>query len=427
MEALSLEEKRQILKEHLSQKIQLRTIKNEHYKGSFLKKKVSLLNRRRLKLDDLGYNFFERELDEYHGAWVVVNGRRMLMMSSYSYLGLIGHERINKAAESSILQHGTGTHGVRVLAGTLNHHRQLEETIASFKKTEDAIAFSSGYVANLSTISTLTGSGDVVICDSFDHASIIDGCKLSNAEFRYFDHNDMDSLRHTLKLSGKKGKLVVVDGVFSMDGDIADIPGILELCRQYNACLMVDEAHSTGMIGSTGQGIDEHFGLDPDDIDIKMGTLSKTIPAVGGYVAGKSELVKALKANANGYFFSAAIPPAVAASAKAAFDVIRSEPDRVKKLHRNMRRYLDGIKKLGFKTLNSETAIVPIVCNHEQNAFEMTRICQEEGLFVLPVLYPAVPLESPRLRTTVTTAHSDEDIDFCLSVFETAGRRTGLI
>lgn len=427
MEALSLEKKRQILKTQLAQKIQQKHIKRAEFKGSYLKKRLSLLNSRRFKLDESGYNFFEQEIDTYDGSWVVVNGRRMLMMSSYSYLGLIGHDRINRAAESAVRQHGTGTHGVRVLAGTLNHHRELEETIASFKNAEDTIVYSSGYVANLSTISTLTGAGDVVICDSFDHASIIDGCRLSNAEFAYFDHNDMDSLKHRLKTSGKKGKLVVVDGVFSMDGDIADIPRIIKLCKEYNACLMVDEAHSTGMIGANGQGIDEHFGLEPGDIDIKMGTLSKTIPAVGGYVAGKRELIGALKANANGYFFSAAVPPSVAASATAAFQVIKSEPDHVKKLHTRIDRYMKGIKKLGFDTLNSETAIVPIVCKHEANAFEMTRICQKEGLFVLPVLYPAVPLDSPRLRTTVTAAHSDEDIDFCLNIFETAGKHTGLI
>ncbi len=427
MQTHSLSDKKALLKTKLLKQKREKAEMRSRFKGSFLGKRLSSLNLRYESINEKGYGFFETPISEYDGAWVVAGNRRYLMMASYSYLDLIGHPAIEEASRAAVEEVGTGTHGVRLLAGTLTLHRELERTIARFKKTEDAVVFSSGYVTNLAAISTLVDKGDVVICDAYDHASIIDGCRISNGEFVYFDHNDMKGLEERLYKAGARGKLVIVDGVFSMDGDIADVPRIIGLCRKYNACLMVDEAHSTGAIGKTGHGIEEHFGLDPDDIDIKMGTLSKAIPAVGGYVAGTNELIQALKSNANGFVFSAAVPPPVAAAGKAAFEVIEKEPERVLKLHGNVERYIAGIKSIGFETLKSETAVVPIICRTEEQAFEMTRICREAGLFVLPVVYPAVPVNLPRLRTTVTSAHSHDDIDFAMEVFEKAGKQTGLI
>jgi glycine C-acetyltransferase len=393
----------------------------------FLDRQAESLNKRFDKYTENRCDFFEKPIDQCNGPWVKTQGRDMLMMASYSYLNLIDHPKVKSAANEAINNFGTGTHGVRILAGTLKLHHGLEKTIAKFKRTQDALAYSSGYVANLATISTLVGPGDYIICDKYDHTSIIDGCAISNGQLCYFEHNDMDSLAYQLKKAGNGGKLVVVDAVFSMDGDIADMPSIIELCRKYNANLMVDEAHSIGVIGKTGKGVEEHFDLPADAIDLKMGTLSKTIPAAGGYVAGKKKYISALKRNANAFVFSAAISPPIAAAAKAAIEIIENESHHITRLHSNIEKYLGAMKELGFNTLNSETAIVPIVCGTEDKTFEMTRICQEEGLFVLPVLYPAVPQKSPRLRTTVTSAHSEKDIDFSIEIMKKAGRATGLI
>jgi 8-amino-7-oxononanoate synthase len=372
--------------------------------------------------------FYNQPIEEVcGGVRVQAHGREMLMFASYSYLGLIGHPKINAAAKAAIEAYGTGTHGVRLLAGTLNLHRQLEEVIAQFKHAEEAITFSSGYVTNLTAVSTLVGRHDVVICDKLNHASIVDGCALSGAKFVRFRHNDMADLERCLKKADSEStKLVVVDAVFSMDGDIIDLPRLADLCRQFGAWLMVDEAHAVGVLGKTGHGIEEHFGLE-DVIDLKMGTLSKTIPSVGGYLAGKKDLINFLRHEARAYIFSAALPPAQAAAAKAAFEVILEEPERVDTLRRNTAHFLSGLQQRGFSTLQTETAIVPIVCGEDECAYEMTRLCQNEGIFVLPVVSPAVPEGLARLRATVTAAHTSADIDQALGVLEKAGREKGLI
>ncbi len=298
--------------------------------------------------------------------------REMGMYASYSYLGLIGHPRINQAAKAAIDKFGSGTHGVRSLAGTLTVHRQLEETIAAFKDAEAAVTFSSGYVTNLTVVSTLVGRGDFVISDKLNHASIVDGCLMSGAKFLRFRHNDMDALEQRLKaIPPGSAKLVVTDSVFSMDGDIIEFPRMVALCQQYDAWLMVDEAHSLGVLGQTGRGIEEHFGM-PGTIDIKMGTLSKTIPSVGGYIAGKQELIKFLRHASRAYIFSAALPPAQAAAARAAFEVILDEPWRVEKLRRNTGQFIHGLQERGFDTMNTETAIVPVLCGDDELAYRMT-------------------------------------------------------
>ncbi len=326
----------------------------------------------------------------------------MLMMSSYSYLGLLGHPTINRAAQEALATFGTGTHGVRLLAGTNSLHVELERAIAQFNGTESAVAFSSGYVTNIAVISAFASRGHVVICDRLDHASIFDGCVLSGAKLMVYRHNDMGALKRRLEQAGNAGKLVVVDAVFSMDGDIVNLPEVVQLCRHYGAALMVDEAHSLGVLGSFGRGIEEHFGLNPEAIDIKMGTLSKTIPSIGGYVAGSAALVNALKHNARAFIFSAALPGPQAAAAHAAFGVIHEEPDRVRRLHENAERYSSALRRLGFDLLKTTTPIVPIMCRTELMTYKMTRLCQANGVFVLPIVYPAVPSKHPRLRTTVT-------------------------
>jgi 8-amino-7-oxononanoate synthase len=357
----------------------------------------------------------------------LVNGREMGMYASYSYLGLLGHPRINAASKAAIDKYGTGTHGVRTLAGSLTIHKQLEETISEFKHAEAAITYSSGYVTNLTVVSTLLGREDYVICDKLNHASIVDGCMMSGAKFLRFKHNDMQALEERLaQVPDGSAKLVVVDAVFSMDGDIIDFPHVVEACQKHKAWLMVDEAHSVGLLGDTGRGIEEHFGL-PGTVDIKMGTLSKTIPSVGGYVAGRKDVIDYLRHASRAYIFSAALPPAQAAAADEAFKVILDEPWRIGKLRQNAQQFISGLKERGFDTMLTETAIVPVLCGSDENAYAVTRGAQLQDIFVLPVVSPAVPVGLARLRATVTAAHEPDEIEQAMNVIEQAGREVGVL
>jgi 8-amino-7-oxononanoate synthase len=399
-----------------------------HTTDDAVTRRVRFFTDREKMLRENDLYFYNQPVEEIHGgARVVVNGREMGMYASYGYLGLLGHPRINAAAKAAIDKFGTGTNGVRTLAGSLTIHTELEETISAFKHTEAAITYSSGYSTNLSVISTLMGRGDYVISDKLNHASIVDGCIMSGAEFRRFKHNDMAELERRLQqVPADASKLVVADAVFSMDGDVLDLPKTVALCRKYGAWLMIDEAHSVGVLGRTGRGIEEHFGLE-DAIDIKMGTLSKTIPSVGGYVAGRRELIQYLRHASRAYIFSAALPPAQAAAANEAFKVILDEPWRIEKVNANGRQFINGLKGAGFDTMLTTTAIVPVLCGSDERAFALTRACQHRDLFVLPVVSPAVPEGQARLRLTVTAAHEPQEIDYALGVIEKAGREIGII
>lgn len=372
--------------------------------------------------------FYNQPIKELKGgAKVIVGGREMGMYASYSYLGLIGHPRINAAAKAAVDKFGTGTNGVRSLAGSLTLHTELEETIAQFKHSEAAITYSSGYATNLTVISTLLGRGDYVLSDKLNHASIVDGCLMSGAEFRRYKHNDMADLEHRLQqVPSGVSKLVIADSVFSMDGDVIDLPKVVELCCKYDAWLMIDEAHSLGVLGKTGRGIEEHFGLG-DVIDIKMGTLSKTIPSVGGYVAARKELIQYLRHASRAYIFSAALPPAQTAAANEAFKVIQDEPWRVEKLNQNTHQFINGLKGMGFDTMLTSTAIVPVLCGTDEKAFMLTRSCQLNDVFVLPVVSPAVPEGLARLRATVTAAHEPDEIQSAMNVIGKAGKELGII
>ncbi len=379
-----------------------------------------------IKQNDL--YFYNQPVEEIlPGMRVRVRGREMGMYASYSYLGLVNHPRINEAARKAVDKFGTGTNGVRFLAGSLTLHTELEETIANFKHTEAAITYSSGYATNLSVISTLMGRGDYVFSDKLNHASIVDGCMMSGAEFRRFRHNDMTHLEGLLRSApADVAKLVIADSVFSMDGDIIDLPKVLELCRQYSAWLMIDEAHSVGVLGAKGTGIEEHFGLG-NVIDIKMGTLSKTIPSVGGYVAANKDIITYLRHASRAYLFSAALPPAQAAAANEAFKVILDEPWRIERLNQNTKQFIGGLKSMGFDTMLTETAIVPVLCGEDHTAFAMTREAQNNDVFVLPVISPAVPEGLARLRATVTAAHDPSEIERAMDVIGEAGRKLGVI
>ncbi len=364
--------------------------------------------------------FYMEEIEAYlPDCRVMVAGQKepMILLGGYSYLGLNGHPTINRTAQKVIENYGTGTNGVRLLAGTLKLHHQLEQRVAAFKQTESAITFTSGYIANLSVIAGLVGKDDTVICDKLDHASIVDGCSLSQAKYVRFCHNDMGDLERCLVESSTVGKkLVIVDAVFSMDGDIINLPEVCRLCQQYDAWLMVDEAHSIGVLGKTGHGIEEHFDLPSDCIDIKMGTFSKAIPSVGGYVAGSYELCDFLKHQARGFVYSAALPPTAAAAALAALDVIDAEPDRVHSLHENIQYFASRLKEFGFSGITGVTPIFPIICGEDQTAMKLARYCQKKGIYVQAIPYPIVSKNKARLRAAVSSLHRKEDLDYCAKV-----------
>ncbi|MGW7369908.1 aminotransferase class I/II-fold pyridoxal phosphate-dependent enzyme, partial [Streptomyces sp. NPDC054841] len=395
--------------------------------GTFLDRRIDALSVEDRVVVAKDEYFYEPVIEEARGAHIKFDGRWFLNFASYSYLGLIGHDYIEQQALRAVERHGTGAHGVRLLAGTLHLHRELELALARFLGTEDAVVFSSGYMTNVATVGALAGPGDVIIGDVYNHASILDGYRLSGAKVVTYAHNDLADLERALKKAGDAGRLVVTDAVFSMDGDVADLPGIVELCERYDAPLMVDEAHSLGVLGRTGRGITEHFGIDPARVDVKMGTLSKTVPSAGGYVAGSSDLVFALKNNARGWMFSAAATPAQVAAARAAIEVIDAAPERPRELRARTARYREQLRALGFDTLTSETPVVPIICRSAEQAGAMARACQLDGLFVQPIVYPAVPRTLPRLRTIVNLSHSEADLDTAVATLQKAGRSCGLI
>ena len=391
-------------------------------------RRMAVLEQRVQAMRDHDCYFYNQPIEEVlGGSKVIVNGREMGMYASYSYLGLIGHPRINAAAKAAVDKFGTGTHGVRTLAGTLSIHRELEETIADFKHADDAVTFTSGYVTNLTAISTLVGRGDYVLSDKLNHASIVDGCLMSGAEFRRFKHNDMEDLgRRLQQVPDGATKLVIADAVFSMDGDVIDLPKMVEMCRKYGAYLMMDEAHSVGVLGKTGRGIEEHFDM-WGSVDIKMGTLSKTIPSAGGYIAGRQELVDFIRHGSRAYIFSAALPPGQAAAASEAFKVILDEPWRIEKLNANTKQFIGGLKGMGFDTMLTTTAIVPVFCGADERAFALTQAAQRNDVFVLPVVSPAVPEGLARLRATVLASHEPGEIQRAMDIIGKAGKEIGII
>lgn len=360
---------------------------------------------------------------------VMVDGfGEMLMLGGYSYLGLNGHPRIIQAAKDAIDAFGTGTHGSRLLAGTLSLHTELERALAAFKQTEDAVVFSTGYAANVSTLSCLLRKGDVVISDKMNHASIQDGCLHSPATHKRFRHNDVESLRQRLQECPPEArKLVVVDAVFSMGGDILNLPGISRVCKQYNACLMVDEAHSVGVLGRTGSGIEEHFAMPPDTIDIKMSTLSKAMPSSGGYVAGSRELCTYLRHEARSFIYSGSSTPASIAAAIASIQLIRESPELIETLRHKSAYFRARLRKAGFNIGRTQTPIVPVIVGETGHAARLARFCQQQGVFIQAIYPPVVPAGTARLRASVTADHSFEDLKHAATVLERGAKELGIL
>ena len=377
-------------------------------------------------LKESGYYFFFRKLESPQDSEVMVNGKRLIMIGSNNYLGLTNHPRVKEAALKAVEKYGSGCAGSRFLNGNLEIHEELEKKLARFFRKEAALVFATGYQTNLGAISALVGRHDVAIIDRYDHASIIDGCRLSFGEVKKYQHNDMDALERVLKACKGKAKLIIVDGVFSMEGDIADLPAIVRLAKAYGARIMVDDAHGIGVLGKGGRGTAEHFGLE-SEVDLIMGTYSKSLAAIGGFIAGPSEVIKWIKHLGRSMIFSASLPPSLVASVSAALDIIEEQPELRARLWRNTHKMLAGYKTLGYDTGTSETPIIPILIKDTMKTYQMCKLLFENGVFANSVISPAVPPGRELLRTSYMATHTEEQLDKVLAAFEKVGRQLGVI
>jgi 8-amino-7-oxononanoate synthase len=371
------------------------------------------------------YPYF-RVIESAQDPEIIMNGRKMIMVGSNNYLGLTSHPKVKEAAIEAIKKYGTGCAGSRFLNGTLDIHVKLEEKLAGFIRKESALIFSTGFQVNLGVISALVGKDDVAIIDKMDHASIIDGCRLSFGEVKKFKHNDMSDLKRLLTEYEDKDKLIVVDGVFSMEGDIANLPEIVALAKKYGARIMVDDAHGIGVLGKTGRGTAEHFGLE-DEVDLIMGTYSKSLASIGGFISGSADTIHYIKHLARPLIFSASPPPASVAAVGAAIDIIENEPERREQLWKNTTKMLNGFKNLGFDTGHSQTPIIPVIVGEDEKAFLMAMMLQEEGVFANVAVTPAVPAGMALIRTSYMATHTDEHLNIVLKAFEKVGRKLGII
>lgn len=354
-------------------------------------------------------------------------GRELVMLGSNNYLGLTNHPDVKAAAAAALARYGTGCAGSRLLNGTLDIHVQLEQRLAEFLGRSAVLIFSTGFQVNLGVLSCLLDRSDVAFLDKLDHASIIDGCRLAFGRSYKYRHNDMEDLEKKLRtVSEEKGKLIVVDGVFSMEGDLAALPEIVELKRRYRARLMVDDAHGIGVFGEHGRGTPEHFDVE-SEVDLVMGTFSKSLAAIGGFIAGDGLVIEHIKHNARAAIFSAAPPPPCVAAAMKALEIIEREPERRKRLWENtnyMKREFDG---LGFDTCGSASPVIPLAIGDDMDAYQMTVKLQEAGVFANPVVSPAVPHGQAMIRTSYMASHNREHLDFALEAFARIGRELGVI
>jgi 8-amino-7-oxononanoate synthase len=377
-------------------------------------------------LKESGYYFFFRKLESPQDSEVVVNGKRVVMIGSNNYLGLTNHPRVKEAALKAIEKYGSGCAGSRFLNGNLEIHEELEKKLARFFRKEAALVFATGYQTNLGAIPALVGRNDVAIIDRYDHASIIDGCRLSFGQVKKYRHNDMKDLERVLEGTKDKDKLIIVDGIFSMEGDIADLPDIVRLSKAYGARVMVDDAHGVGVLGNGGRGTAEHFGLE-NEVDLIMGTYSKSLAAIGGFIAGPSEVINWIKHLGRSMIFSASLPPSLVASVIAALDIVEEQPELRARLWRNTHKMLRGYKTLGYDTGTSETPIIPILIKDTMKTYQMCKLLFENGVFVNPVISPAVPPGRELLRTSYMATHTEEQLDKVLAAFEKVGRQLGVI
>jgi 8-amino-7-oxononanoate synthase len=361
---------------------------------------------------------FQIPLEARTGPEVQADGHSMLMLSSYDYLGLIGDPRIDGAAIEAIKKYGTGTGGARLLTGTTDQHHRMEQDLAAFRGTEAAITFSSGYAANLAVIGALFGPADRVIMDALCHRSLTDACRFAGVQLQRFQHNDPESLQQEIENGPPANRtLIITDGVFSMDGDICLLPEILEIKKKFGCFLLVDDSHATGVLGAHGRGVDEHFGIAANEVDIWTGSLAKAIPSTGGFVAGSQELSIFLQHASSPYIFSAALSPGSVAAIREGLCILAHEPERVARTAQNARFLRTGLRKLGYDTGLSETAVIPVILKEEVTTALFARRLRDYGILAAPVLFPAVPQGSARLRLCVTAAHTQGHLEFALDVF----------
>lgn len=374
-----------------------------------------------------GFYPYFRAISDSSADTVVIDGRELVMAGSNNYLGYTHDPRVLEAAEAAARRLGTGCTGSRLLNGTLELHEKLESELASFCQKEAALVFSTGFQTNLGTISALVSRHDLIFSDELDHASIIDGCRLSRAEVRRFDHNDAASLRARLEHAATEpGKLVVVDGVFSMEGDLAPLPEIVGICREFGARLLVDEAHGVGVMGATGIGASEELGV-VDEVDLLVGTFSKSFGSIGGYVAGDDAIVHFIKHHARSLIFSASMPPYAVATVRRCLELFREEPERRVAVRAKAEHVHRELKSMGFQTSRSTTPIVPVLMGDRARTFLFWNRLFEEGVFTNPVVPPAVPESSCLLRTSYMATHTDAHLDQVLSAFRKVGRELGMI
>jgi len=358
---------------------------------------------------------------------IVVEGRTYLNLSSNNYLGLSTHPKVKEAAAQAIQQYGVGTGASALISGHTQLHQKLAERVAQFKHAEAALIFSTGYMANVGALSALLGDGDLIYADRLSHASIIDGCRMSKATLRVFPHRDTQSLaKHLKRVATGQRVLIVTDGVFSMDGDLAPLPEIVKLAEQHGAMVMVDDAHATGVLGPTGRGTLEHFGLE-GQVAIQMGTLSKAVGAFGAYVAGSQDLITYLLNRAKSYIYTTALPTSLAAASLAALEVIEKEPQIRQQLWDNRAYYQQGVKSMGYNTLQTETPIIPLLVGESSLALEMSEQLLAHGIFAPAIRPPTVPQGMARIRTSIMATHTRDDLDYILEVFKKVGKGLGIL
>jgi 8-amino-7-oxononanoate synthase len=371
------------------------------------------------------YPYF-KPISKAEDTVVVIEGKPRVMMGSNNYLGLTHHPRVLEAAKRALEHFGSGCTGSRFLNGTLDLHEELECRLAQFFDKEAALVFSTGYQANLGLISGLVGRGDVVFLDKLDHASIVDGAKMSFGETERFNHGNLAHLERLLQKDADRGKMIIVDGVFSMEGNIADVPALVKVAQKYGAALAIDDAHSVGVLGPRGDGTAAHFGLS-DEVDLIVGTFSKSLASIGGFITGSESVIHYLKHHSRPLIFTAALPPANTAGVLAALEVMINEPERRDRLWENTRRLHQGFRELGFDIGATQTPIVPVLIGTMEQTFVFWRQLFDAGVFTNPVVPPAVPPDQCRLRTSLMATHTDEQIDFALEQFARLGKEMGVI
>src|SRR5437660_62809 len=383
------------------------------------------------QLNDLkakGTHFRLRVLEDEQASICTFDGKKVINLASNNYLGLTRHPKLREAALEATRKYGVGSGAVRTIAGTMKIHMDLEEKIARFKNVEACVVFQSGFAANAGTVSAVLGKDDFIISDALNHASIIDGARLSKAKILVFRHKDVPHAEEQLaSIKDEPGKkLLITDGVFSMDGDIGPLPGLCDVAEKYGAIMMVDDAHSSGVLGRNGRGTIDHFDVH-GRVDIQVGTLSKAIGAIGGYVCGSRDLIEFLYHRARPFLFSTSHPPSVAAACLAAFDVLEQEPERIEQLWTNTRYFKQGLKEAGFDTGISETPITPVMVGDAKLAHELSRALFEEGVLATGIGFPTVAKGRARVRTIVASTHTQEELDRALEVFGKVGRKLGIV